>query len=229
MKLPRIRYVEDKHDFLARLATGRRVLHVGCADALADIEMKADAGRFLHARLAESARELWGVDSDETGVERLRERFEPSRLVVGDAERLELDHVGGQPFDLVVAAEIIEHLTNPGGLLTSAHKLLAPEGRLCITTPNGALSLKTFLHSMGGIEDVAPEHVILFSFSSLTAIYARFGYTEPDWFTALERHGSSRNRAMNALLGPFVRRLPQYADCLISITRPTTLPEPKNP
>jgi 2-polyprenyl-3-methyl-5-hydroxy-6-metoxy-1,4-benzoquinol methylase len=215
---PKITYVPDKIAFLAEVAAGKDVLHVGCADAVADIHSKDSRGRLLHRRLEERARELWGCDIDEEALERLRSSFGIERLVVADAESLQREDFGGRTFDVIIAPEVIEHLPNPAGLLKSAAQMLRPQGRLCLTTPNGALRIKTWLHSLRGVEDAVPEHVVLFSFASLSAMYERFGYAAPRWFSTFERHGSSLNTFANALLEPLVKRFPRYADCIISLT-----------
>lgn len=220
MKFPPIVYVSDKIEFLARLAAGRRVLHVGCADAAAEVHSKEQAGRLIHSRLAGTAKEVWGCDIDEDALHQLRDSFGFERLVVADAQDLRPGNFGGQSFDLVIAPEVIEHLPNPGGLLESVPRIIRPGGMLCITTPNGALRIKTWLHSLLGVEDAVPEHVVLFSFASLSVMYRHFGYSEPRWFSTLERHGSARNQVANVLLEPLVRRFPRYADCMISITTP---------
>jgi SAM-dependent methyltransferase len=55
---------------------------------------------------------------------------------------LNLDHaftpesVGGRCYDLVCAVEIIEHVENPAGFLRSCAAVLAPGGRLIVSTPN---------------------------------------------------------------------------------------------
>ncbi|OLE54016.1 MAG: hypothetical protein AUG51_10355 [Acidobacteria bacterium 13_1_20CM_3_53_8] len=41
-------------------------------------------------------------------------------------------------FDLVIACEVIEHVAHPEDLLNHLKKFLKPEGRILLTTPNGA-------------------------------------------------------------------------------------------
>src|SRR5918994_61618 len=101
MKFPDVRYVPDKHDFLAALAADHRVLHIGCADGRADLDTKLVAGRLLHARLAEEAIELWGCDFDEPALERLRSRCRFEHLVVADAQDLRPEDFGNSRFDLI--------------------------------------------------------------------------------------------------------------------------------
>lgn len=47
-----------------------------------------------------------------------------------------LDHVGGQPFAMACAIEIIEHSENPAQLLRSLSGVLEPGGLLVVSTPN---------------------------------------------------------------------------------------------
>lgn len=49
-----------------------------------------------------------------------------------------LTDVGGRPFDVIVASEIIEHVENPSLFLRSCASALAPNGLLIVTTPNVA-------------------------------------------------------------------------------------------
>jgi SAM-dependent methyltransferase len=46
------------------------------------------------------------------------------------------DKVGGVPFDLVCCVEVIEHVENPAALLRSCRAVVAPSGRVVLTTPN---------------------------------------------------------------------------------------------
>jgi len=43
----------------------------------------------------------------------------------------------GEVFDIVVMSDVLEHLDGPASSLKSAVELLAPDGRLLITVPNG--------------------------------------------------------------------------------------------
>lgn len=43
---------------------------------------------------------------------------------------------GARRFDTVVAAELIEHLEDPYGFLRSVRRVIGPDGRLVLTTPN---------------------------------------------------------------------------------------------
>jgi 2-polyprenyl-3-methyl-5-hydroxy-6-metoxy-1,4-benzoquinol methylase len=69
-------------------------------------------------------------------------------ILVGDVEKLEAVPVHG-PFDVVVAGDIIEHITNPGAMLEGLKRLLTLSTRIIITTPH-AFGLPNYLRYMAG-------------------------------------------------------------------------------
>jgi SAM-dependent methyltransferase len=95
------------------------VLDVGCG-----------AGHL--AALAEAAgHEVTGVDVEAgVGVAGRMTRFVPA-----DLDRGLPDGLGG-PFDLVVLADVLEHLRHPETLLAAVVELLRPGGEVFVTVPN---------------------------------------------------------------------------------------------
>jgi len=54
-----------------------------------------------------------------------------------------LEDFGGEPFDAVVAAGIIEHVENPTGFLRRCRTLIRPDGRLFLDLPDvGSLNAR---------------------------------------------------------------------------------------
>ncbi|MCA1580426.1 MAG: methyltransferase domain-containing protein [Acidobacteria bacterium] len=83
--------------------------------------------------LAGVARRVHGVDRDEASIAQARTRFVRDNLTyeAGDAETYQ-----GDPVDLVVSFETIEHLDNPERLLDVIRRNLVPDGIALISTPN---------------------------------------------------------------------------------------------
>jgi SAM-dependent methyltransferase len=82
---------------------------------------------------------LTGIDIAAPQLEINRETHPDIAWQVADLDgESELGELAGR-FDAVVAAELIEHLDQPGALLRSARQLVAPRGRLYLSTQSGAL------------------------------------------------------------------------------------------
>lgn len=156
--LAKLRLIE-REDFLIRQASGTIALHVGCVDS-GLLRERIASGTHLHMRLAAVAAELWGLDTDETGIQELkRHGFE--NLISGSAEAPPPD-LPVQYFEVIIAGEVIEHVRNVGMFLDSLARLLRPNGILLLTTPN-ALRFYNPIAALLGRELVHPDHLQWFS------------------------------------------------------------------
>jgi len=110
--IPRVRSLE--------LQRGLPILDMGCG-----------TGAWL-ARLADLGfQNLYGVDQDVSGVGFRGASYQPL-----DLNEAVLPCFGVKQFAFISAIEVIEHLANPGKFFQIASELLAPDGRLLLTTPN---------------------------------------------------------------------------------------------
>ena len=173
-RMPRTRSV-DRIEYLCALARGRRVIHVGFAgETRATIDELTGRATWLHGRLARVASSLVGLDLDVTGVERAREAgFEAH--AVDAADRAALQGLGLAPADLVVAGEVIEHVEQPGPFLEAQHDLVAPGGRLAVTTPNAASMLNP-IAATARIELINPDHIAFYSWFTLKNLMERHAW-----------------------------------------------------
>jgi len=167
-----------REQFLEELAAGRRVLHFGFLDA-PFMEDKVARGDLVHARLRRVAARVYGVDIDAEALERYR-------AATGDADNGIAD-VGDsaataqlpQGFDLVLFPEVLEHVQNPGLVLSHLRDLCLRNGgaTLCVTTPN-AFNAPWFMSALGGREIVHPEHYYYFSPYTLRRLLESVGFTD---------------------------------------------------
>ncbi len=119
-----------KEDWIVEMATGRRVLDVGCIDH--SVETALGLGdEWLHHRLRTVATQLVGLDllADAAATLTSEHGYD---IRFGDAEAFDLE----ERFELVVAGDLIEHLSNPGRFLDCVAAHLDAGGRAVITTPN---------------------------------------------------------------------------------------------
>jgi 2-polyprenyl-3-methyl-5-hydroxy-6-metoxy-1,4-benzoquinol methylase len=106
---------------LQRSTYARTVLDVGCSAGA--------IGRELAARGAA----VDGIDSDEAAAAEARRWYR--RVLVGDLENMTISLEPGT-YDVVICADILEHLRDPCTLLRKLRPLLAPGGRLVVSMPN---------------------------------------------------------------------------------------------
>ena len=134
--------------------------------------MNAEAGVWLHAHLAATATSLVGIDLDTAGVAWRRAGLRGLRRRLPGPRRGR--RLGLAPAELVVAGEVIEHLDDPGSFLDGVHRLVAPGGMLVVTTPNAAGLFN--VAAMAGAEVNHPDHVVLFTWRTLSNLMGRHGW-----------------------------------------------------
>jgi 2-polyprenyl-3-methyl-5-hydroxy-6-metoxy-1,4-benzoquinol methylase len=167
-RVPRRALQDGKFARIVELCTGKDVLDCGAVGGV--IESKSDAEATSHATLAKAARSCLGIDIWEAEV--AKRQALGMNIVHGNVETMAL----GRQFDVIVAADLIEHLANPGRFLDRAREHLRDGGRLCLVTPN-AWSLNNVLkYAFGREPGVHPEHTCWYDFVTLRQLLARHGF-----------------------------------------------------
>jgi SAM-dependent methyltransferase len=151
---------------LALAGSPKRALDVGCSSG------------YLAARLADRGCAVVGLEADERAAEEARAVCE--EVLVGDVETMELPFPPGS-FDLVLCGDVLEHLRDPELFLARVRPLLAPAGRLVLSTPNVAnwamrlgLLAGRWRYTDRGILDRTHTH--LFTRRTLEEALGRAGY-----------------------------------------------------
>jgi len=102
----------------------KRVLEIGCS-----------VGTQTRILSRELKCEVTAVEIDAGSAESAREYCK--QLVIGDVESLDLTKaLAEQSFDVMLLADVLEHLREPGRTLTKLRSLLAPSGFLLCCVPN---------------------------------------------------------------------------------------------
>lgn len=174
-KIPR-RPLVDRDGYILAACAGRDVVHLGACD-YPMTRGKAEKGELLHQKMQGKCRTLVGYDNDSASIALLRDEFGLDDIVDRDLSKPFDDSVARG--DLVVCADIIEHVNNVGNLLEACNRLLRPGGTLLISTINAA-SFKQALRALLGREPVHPDHVAYFSYATLGVLLARFGFALDD-------------------------------------------------
>jgi 2-polyprenyl-3-methyl-5-hydroxy-6-metoxy-1,4-benzoquinol methylase len=105
---------------------GARVLEFGCA-----------SGYMSQALQDRRGATVVGVELDAEAAQLAAAHAE--RVLVGDAEELDLEaELGGERFDAIVFADVLEHLRDPAALLRRVRPLVADNGVVIASIPNVA-------------------------------------------------------------------------------------------
>lgn len=161
-------------EYLKEICRGKKVLHLGCAD-YPFTEQAIKAKTHLHFELMDIAAELYGFDYDQPGIDIL-EQHGADKLYRADLEHLE-DLPLDEKFEVIVAGEIIEHLSNPGLFLRGIKRFMNSETNLVVTTINAYAGVRFFVYGLRGKggtnEPVHPDHVSYYSYKTLSLILNR--------------------------------------------------------
>lgn len=142
---------------------GKAVLDLGCGSGF----LCSEAAR-------QGARHVVGVDLEAPDVETKGWQFARIDLE-SDVWPSQLHPTSETGFDVILAFDILEHLSAPAKFIASCRTLLHPHGQLVVTTPNTS-SWERWLRRdrWSGAQD--PQHKVLFTRYSLGFLLRRCGF-----------------------------------------------------
>jgi 2-polyprenyl-3-methyl-5-hydroxy-6-metoxy-1,4-benzoquinol methylase len=150
----------------------RRVLELGCASGGFGAELRAKFPGTV----------VVGVEANHAAAAIAATRID--RVIVGRLETLDLALEGFAPgdFDLVIAADVIEHVANPWDLLVRIKPFLAPDAIVLASIPNvrNILLVEALLcrgrwdYAERGLLDIT--HLRFFTLAGIRDLFAQTGY-----------------------------------------------------
>lgn len=190
---------DDAHSVLMRLIPrDSRVLELGCASGYLSGYME----RALGCRVT-------GLEFDPAATAIAAQRCSEVHTVDLDAPDALQAAQASAPYDVLLAAAVLEHLKYPERLLQQARALLKPGARVIVSLPNIAywrlrlmLLAGRFDYTDYGVMD--RTHLRLYTAKTGRALLAEQGYT----VEALHIAGSGLQNALNALARRQRRPLP---------------------
>jgi SAM-dependent methyltransferase len=149
---------EELEAGIKRGASARpRVLDVGCATGALLAKLRDRGWACVGVELSPAAE----YARLERGLEVRKASLEESRFPAAS-------------FDLVLASHLIEHLNKPATFVREAYRVLAPGGRLILTTPNIAGFQARLFGSRW--RSAIFDHLYLFSAKTLSALLRQSGF-----------------------------------------------------
>jgi len=153
-----------RRDVILPLIQDKDVLDIGSAGF-----KKSDVFfRFIK----EHSRFVQGLELDPELVKKCHE----DNIICADAE----EFISKRKFDVVIAGELIEHLSNPGRFLDCSYANLKDQGTLILTTPN-PYSLQNIVRALFlGKEARCKGHLALYSETTIKELLCRHKFSQVD-------------------------------------------------
>ncbi|MBN2386845.1 MAG: class I SAM-dependent methyltransferase [Anaerolineales bacterium] len=143
-----------------------RILDVGCVRHVAEVGLSEFS---LFSLLQGKACDILGIDILEEGIQQMRAKGH--NVEVANAETMQFN----QKFDLIVAGDIIEHLSNQGNFLDRARECLENDGRLVLSTINASCLFYPFWDAFAN-RPMNSEHTCSYDRFTLREILHRHGF-----------------------------------------------------
>ncbi len=210
----------ERVEFIMKMCEGKKVLHLGCTNSpFTNESIKNDM--LLHQDLKKVAKELYGFDYDAEGLE-IFERIGEKNIYWADLEKL--DEVAlDETFDVIIAGEMIEHLSNPGLFLRGIKRFMNKDTNLVITTINAYSGMRFFIYSLrgrgGANEPVHPDHVAYYSYRTLNLVIEREKLKIKDFvfYDVGPEHRPHLHWVYNLVNDVSVKLTPQLSDGVIAV------------
>lgn len=201
---------------LTRIERGARVLETGCGGG-GLLRMLGERGasavgadtlyvalNLAQANLTEQARAQRSSRAEEISPLRPRSPTPPLSLIqIGTDNHLPFP---SNTFDAILGQHVIEHITETNAALREWHRLLKPNGRLALATPNARYPDPAHFADA--------DHAHIFSSPELRNAFTRAGFVVEECFTifAILSRAFRSFRALGVIGYNLFRRVPYFAE-----------------
>jgi 2-polyprenyl-3-methyl-5-hydroxy-6-metoxy-1,4-benzoquinol methylase len=190
----------DNEDVLRGLgAISGRLLDVGCGE-----------GSWAPRLRKAGARELVALDPSSEAIATARERYDAA--IVGTIEGTTLQELGGERFDVLIVADVLEHLVDPWQALRTLRSWAAPGALLAVSVPNmrfyrlvgNLVARGEFEYERYGVRDWT--HLRWFTRRSLARMLQASDWEPQRWVTSASLKGRMLARLSEPLANDFLRQ-----------------------
>jgi len=115
---------------------GKRALEVGCTSG------------YMSKELTKKGCDVTGVEINPKAARKAMRRCR--KVIIGDIEKQStIDKLKREKFEVIILADVLEHLKDPEITLKSLVKFLSKNGKVIVSVPNIAFLTNRFLHLLG--------------------------------------------------------------------------------
>ncbi len=159
----------DKIEFIIDKCRNKKILDLGCIRHSAEFSLKDPD--WLHKKILSVAEEAVGVDYLAEEIKKLNNYGYD--IMYGDVTKpLNIN----KKFDIIIAGDLIEHLTNFEGFFLNCKNMLAENGILIITTPNPFYTDEYHYVAFKKNYLINPEHTCWIDPMCLNQLCSRFDF-----------------------------------------------------
>jgi len=160
---------KDRIKFIIDKCQNKVVFDIGCVRHNAVYALNDK--KWLHGKIKNVAKKVVGIDYIKDDVEILKKRgFD---IIYGDITKKLITE---EKYDVIVAGDIIEHLSNFEGFFNNCDKLLNIDGIIIVTTPNPFYIDEFYYVLIKNEYLVNPEHTCWIDPQTLNQLCNRFNY-----------------------------------------------------
>ena len=189
-----MRYL-TKRKWILKYVSGKKVLDLGCVGQDSTSDVSSDL--WLHGQLSNSAKELVGVDINEEGLKALKDNG--FNVHYANVEEMALN----DKFDVIVAGDIIEHVSNVGNFLSRVEEHLEDDGVFLVCTPNPMIPMQFASLLLRGSMMANDEHTCWITkevmaeacrrynleIADMAFVYNLYPYRKPIWWPLVALYG----------------------------------------
>lgn len=152
-----------------RVPEGSRVLDIGCASGY--------VGEYL---IKEKGCKFFGVEPNLRSAEEAKKAG--YELVINTSVEAALTSFVGEEFDVIILADVLEHLVEPASILADVKKLLKADGQIILSLPNIAhysIRLKMLVGNFESTETgiLDKTHLHHYTLEAATRLFESAGLT----------------------------------------------------
>lgn len=156
--------IYNRLKLLTSISKNRSILHVGPCDDLSEIDRSIADGSWLHKRLTDKAKIVWGVDINEEAVQYTnkigyKNIYKLDLISESDKVISLMESDGVSCVDYAILGEMLEHLDDPVSFLKGIkERYCGHVKKLVITVPNALHKHYTKLAQENGSEIINSDH-----------------------------------------------------------------------
>lgn len=166
----------DREDIISNTINGKKVIHIGFADHMSNIDRKIKNRTWFHNMLIDNADKCIGIDINSETVEYIKEKYNIEGLYVGDITSSGLDFICEDKWDYLILGEVLEHIDNPQKFLFDIKDNYGKYfDKMIITVPN-AWYYMNFVNMLSHREMINPDHRFWFTPYTLMKVCSSAGF-----------------------------------------------------